>query len=166
MPPGCLEIVLQIGFIHARIYRKHRIQRGHDTCSVQAVSVDWATRCRHRNPWVVDEVIWLNYIVTTDIRIVCNVVIEVVELTDNALLGRIRKGLRKSAVSVLGGFLLTEFPQLTLFPRVSETLKPHGRHAVHRSSPPRSLASSLMPAMSYSLPVSWPSIPTSSDSAC
>ena len=42
--------------------------------------------------------------------------IEVVELTDNALLGRIRKGLRKSAVRVLGGFLLAEFAQLTLFP--------------------------------------------------
>lgn len=42
--------------------------------------------------------------------------VEVVELTDDALLGRICKRLRKSAVSVLGGYLLAEFPQLTLFP--------------------------------------------------
>ena len=116
MPPGCFEVMLQIGFIHARIYRKHRIQRRHDTCSVQAVSVDWATRCRYGNSWVVDEVVWLDYIVATDIRIVCNVVVEVVELANNALLSRICKRLRKSAVSVLGGFLLAEFPQLTLFP--------------------------------------------------
>lgn len=108
--------MLQIGFIHARIYRKHRIQRGHDTCSVQAVSVDWATRCRRRNSWVVDEVVWLNYIVTTDISIVCDVVVEVVELTNNALLSRICKRLRKGAVNVLGGFLLAELSQLTLFP--------------------------------------------------
>ena len=122
MPPGCFEIMLQVGFIHARIYRKHRIQRGHDTCSVQAVSVDWATRCSYRYSWVVDEVVWLNYIVTTDIRIVCNIVVEVVELANNALLSRICKRLRKSAVSVLGGFLLAEFSQLTLFPgeRLSE----------------------------------------------
>ncbi len=116
MPSGCFEVMLQIGFIHARIYRKHRIQRGHDTCSVQAVSVDWATRCRHRNSWVVDEVVWLNYIVTTDISIVCDVVVEVVELTNNALLSRICKRLRKGAVNVLGGFLLAELSQLTLFP--------------------------------------------------
>lgn len=42
--------------------------------------------------------------------------VEVVELTDNALLSRICKRLRKSAVSILGGFLLAEFSQLTLFP--------------------------------------------------
>ncbi len=42
--------------------------------------------------------------------------VEVVELTDDALLGRICKRLRKTAVSVLGGYLLTEFSQLTLFP--------------------------------------------------
>ena len=42
--------------------------------------------------------------------------VEVVELTDDALLGRICKRLRKSAVSVLGGYLLAEFTQLTLFP--------------------------------------------------
>ena len=42
--------------------------------------------------------------------------VEVVELTDDALLGRICKRLRKSAVSVLGGYLLAEFIQLTLFP--------------------------------------------------
>lgn len=58
----------------------------------------------------------MNYIVTTDIRVVSNVMVEVVELTDDALLGRICKRLRKTAVSVLGGYLLAEFPQLTLFP--------------------------------------------------
>ena len=42
--------------------------------------------------------------------------VEVVELTDDALLGRICKRLRKTAVSVLGGYLLAEFTQLTLFP--------------------------------------------------
>ena len=42
--------------------------------------------------------------------------VEVVELTNNALLSRICKRLRKSAVSVLGGFLLAELSQLTLFP--------------------------------------------------
>lgn len=42
--------------------------------------------------------------------------VEVVELTDDALLGRICKRLRKTAVSVLGGYLLAEFSQLTLFP--------------------------------------------------
>ena len=47
--------------------------------------------------------------------------VEVVELANNALLGRICKRLRKSAVSVLDGVLLAEFPQLTLFPRVSKT---------------------------------------------
>ena len=116
MPPGRFEIVLQVGFVHALIYRKNCIQRGHDTRSVQAVSVDWTTRRRYRNPWVVDEVVGLNYIVTTDIRVVSNVMVEVVELTDDALLGRICKRLRKSAVSVLGGYLLAEFTQLTLFP--------------------------------------------------
>jgi type I restriction enzyme S subunit len=45
--------------------------------------------------------------------------VEVVELADDALLGRICKRLRKSAVSVLGGYLLAEFTQLTLFPRWS-----------------------------------------------
>ncbi len=45
--------------------------------------------------------------------------VEVVELTDDALLGRICKRLRKTAVSVLGGYLLAEFSQLTLFPRWS-----------------------------------------------
>ena len=45
--------------------------------------------------------------------------VEVVELADNALLSRICKRLRKSAVSVLGGSLLAEFSQLTLFPRWS-----------------------------------------------
>lgn len=48
--------------------------------------------------------------------------VEVVELTDDALLGRIRKRLRKTAVSVLGGYLLAEFPQLTLFPRWSRSI--------------------------------------------
>ena len=47
--------------------------------------------------------------------------VEVVELANNALLGRICKRLRKSTVSVLDGVLLAEFPQLTLFPRVSKT---------------------------------------------
>jgi len=45
--------------------------------------------------------------------------VEVVELADDALLGRICKRLRKTAVSVLGGYLLAEFTQLTLFPRWS-----------------------------------------------
>lgn len=48
--------------------------------------------------------------------------VEVVELTDDALLGRICKRLRKTAVSVLGGYLLAEFPQLTLFPRWSRSI--------------------------------------------
>ena len=48
--------------------------------------------------------------------------VEVVELANNALLSRICKRLRKSAVSVLGGFLLAEFPQLTLFPRWSHPI--------------------------------------------
>ena len=47
--------------------------------------------------------------------------VEVVELTDDALLGRICKRLRKTAVSVLGGYLLAEFTQLTLFPRWSRS---------------------------------------------
>ena len=42
--------------------------------------------------------------------------VEVVELTDDALLCRICKRLRKTAISVLGGYLLAEFTQLTLFP--------------------------------------------------
>lgn len=45
--------------------------------------------------------------------------VEVVELTDDALLCRICKRLRKTAISVLGGYLLAEFTQLTLFPRWS-----------------------------------------------
>ena len=48
--------------------------------------------------------------------------VEVVELADNALLSRICKRLRKGAVSVLGGFLLAEFTQLTLFPRWSRSI--------------------------------------------
>lgn len=48
--------------------------------------------------------------------------VEVVELTDDALLGRICKRLRKTAVSVLGGYLLAEFSQLTLFPRWSRSI--------------------------------------------
>lgn len=42
--------------------------------------------------------------------------VKVVELINDTLLGRICKRLRKSAISVLGGSLLAEFPQLTLFP--------------------------------------------------
>lgn len=48
--------------------------------------------------------------------------VEVVELADDALLGRICKRLRKTAVSVLGGYLLAEFTQLTLFPRWSRSI--------------------------------------------
>lgn len=42
--------------------------------------------------------------------------VKVVELTNDTLLSRISKRLRKSSISVLGGSLLAEFPQLTLFP--------------------------------------------------
>ena len=48
--------------------------------------------------------------------------VKVVELTNDTLLSRICKRLRKSAISVLGGSLLAEFPQLTLFPRWSRSI--------------------------------------------
>ena len=48
--------------------------------------------------------------------------VEVVELADDALLCRICKRLRKTAVSVLGGYLLAEFTKLTLFPRWNRSI--------------------------------------------
>ena len=87
MPFSGLEIVLKVQLIDGLISAKNRIDWRHDANSVQAVSVHGTARGGCGNPWVINEVVRANDVVTSDVLGVRYAMVKVVQLADYTLLG-------------------------------------------------------------------------------
>lgn len=101
MPSIRLEEMLQEQPVDAFIRFKYRIQRRHDSRTIQPIPVNRSTRGSCGNSRVVYKIVGLDNEVITDIIIIGNVMVKIIKLTYNPMFGGIGKRLAERANGVL-----------------------------------------------------------------
>ena len=84
MPLCSFEIKFQIQIIYI-MRSKYRIKWRYYAISAKSVPIYRSNRSRYRNSWIINEVIFPDYIITIQIFIIHNLSIKIVLLTNDSL---------------------------------------------------------------------------------